>query len=283
MSVDAFHPQDFRRGLRRAGISSTEYRVAVELSDYAGSGNSVVWPAVATLAADCEIDRSTVIRALNHLEAKGFISRATASKGGRGHTTRWRLLINPRTSATVSAGKGRTRATVPAEKTVAPAHETVAPAHRNSRTGATRTSKEPTKELAKEPPNEPPPSTALISRTNNGAQLARDRLSKLPARSVDAYRIAEAFSASLPVPVERRMLAEIGEQIDNCLKSTIPPPAIAEGLKAWTASDSWSPTQIPKFVHKANNRHTNGVGKPSQKAMGWQQACEELLAEVETL
>ena len=79
------------------------------------------------------------------------------------------------------------------------------------------------------------------------------------------------------------MLAEIGEQIDNCLKSTIPPPAIAEGLKAWTASDSWSPTQIPKFVHKANNRHINGVGKPSQKAVGWQQACEELLAEVETL
>ena len=114
-----------------------------------------------------------------------------------------------------------------------------------------------------------------------GKALDKFREANLTARSAGAYRIAEAFSASLSVPIESGMLAEIGTQIDKCLRSDIPPPAIAEGLKAWTSSDSWSPTQIPKFVHKANNRATNG--KPTAKAMGYDQALAELLEEVQTL
>jgi hypothetical protein len=117
----------------------------------------------------------------------------------------------------------------------------------------------------------------------NGSEIARRNFAAIPIRSVDAYQIAEAFSSSLPVPIEGTLLAGVGTQIDKCLRSKIPPPAIAEGLKAWTASDSWSPTQIPNFVHKANNRASPTTGKPTRKAVGYEQALTELLQEVETL
>lgn len=122
------------------------------------------------------------------------------------------------------------------------------------------------------------------AKKTEGAALARRNFAAIPARSLDAYRIAEAFSASLPTPIERKMLAEVGTEIDKCLNSNIPPPAIAAGLKAWTASDSWSPTQIPRFVHKANNRNGNTTtGKPTAKAVAYDDALSELLDEVTTL
>lgn len=139
----------------------------------------------------------------------------------------------------------------------------------------------------KEPPypprDEPPTPQSPAKRTNNGAELARTRFSNLPARSPAAHQIAQAFSASLPVPVESGLQAEIATQIDKCLRDSIPPPAIADGLRAWAASDSWHPSQIPKFVMKAaaaTARRTNGVGKPTQKAMGYDQLAEELIAEI---
>src|SRR5262249_51390390 len=97
-----FHPRDFRRGLRGAGLTANEYRVAVELSEYAAVGKPVVWPAVDTLAADCAVSRSTVIRALNRLEAKAVITCAGGRNGGRGRSTRWRLLVKGVISDTVS-------------------------------------------------------------------------------------------------------------------------------------------------------------------------------------
>jgi hypothetical protein len=115
-----------------------------------------------------------------------------------------------------------------------------------------------------------------------GKAMAKFQEANGLARSVDAYRIAEAFSASLPVPIEAGLLAGIGVEIDKGLKSNIPPPAIADGLKAWTASDSWSPTQIPAFFHKANNRRAP-TGKATTKALAYDDAAAQLLKEVETL
>ena len=134
-----------------------------------------------------------------------------------------------------------------------------------------------------EPPYPPHAETSRREPRTHGRGKELDRISEanMTARSVDAYRIAEAFSASLRTPIENGLLAGVGVQIDKCLKSNIPPAAIAEGLKAWTASDSWSPTQIPNFVHKANNRPTNG--KATAKAIGYDEALAELLQEVETL
>lgn len=136
----------------------------------------------------------------------------------------------------------------------------------------------------KEPPYPPhdEPSPARPPARQTGAEKARAKIAQLPARSIGAYRIAEAFSASLPTPIEDELLSGIGVQIDKCLKRGIPPPAIAAGLKAWTDSDSWSPTQIPNFVHKSSNRSTTN-GKPTAKAIDYDHALTELLQEVETL
>jgi hypothetical protein len=132
------------------------------------------------------------------------------------------------------------------------------------------------------PPNEEP-SPPPAPRRATGAEIARARIRSLPTQSVTAYAIAEQFSASLPVPIETGLLTGIGQQIDKCLKGEIPPPAIAAGLVAWTNSDSWSPTQIPNFVHKANNRTAPTNGKPTAKAAGYEDALHQLLEEVTTL
>ncbi|MBF6291827.1 hypothetical protein IU454_08110 [Nocardia farcinica] len=115
-----------------------------------------------------------------------------------------------------------------------------------------------------------------------GAQVAA-RLNAT-ARSAPAHAIAVAFSEALSVPLEAGVLAKVGVEIDSCLAAGIPPPAIAAGLKAWTESDSWSPTQIPAFVHKAANaRGRRGRSKPTEKAVDAHAAAEELLREVRTL
>ena len=57
MSAEEFHPRDFRRGLRHAGVTDAEYRVAVELSEYAAIGKAVVWPSLPTLAEHCRMER----------------------------------------------------------------------------------------------------------------------------------------------------------------------------------------------------------------------------------
>lgn len=109
--------------------------------------------------------------------------------------------------------------------------------------------------ITEEPPY--PPLTTSPSQPLTpgvGKALAKANQLNATARPPEAQRIAEAFSRSLPTPIEAHMLGSVAAAIGRCLASGIPTPAIAEGLKAWNASDSWSPTQIPHFVHKANNR-----------------------------
>ncbi|WP_378735478.1 hypothetical protein [Nocardia brasiliensis] len=126
------------------------------------------------------------------------------------------------------------------------------------------------------------PGGAVALRPSHGAQVAA-RLNAT-ARSAPAHAIAVAFSEALSVPLEAGVLAKVGVEIDSCLAAGIPPPSIAEGLKAWTESDSWSPTQIPAFVHKAANaRGRRGRSKPTEKAVDAHAAAEELLREVRTL
>jgi len=103
--VTDFSPRAFRRSLRGAGITATEYRVAVELCEYAGPQKPVVWPSIAVLAEDCELGRSTVIRVLGQLESKGFIACDGGRKGGRGCSTRWRPIVKGLAAETLSDGK----------------------------------------------------------------------------------------------------------------------------------------------------------------------------------
>ena len=99
---EAFNPRAFRRSLRRAGLTATQYRVAVELCEYATQDKSVVWPSVAVLAEDCELGRSTVIRVLGQLESKGFI----VCDGGRDNAMTskpvWPRIKCPHCRATVA-------------------------------------------------------------------------------------------------------------------------------------------------------------------------------------
>lgn len=132
---------------------------------------------------------------------------------------------------------------------------------------------------------ETPSPERLPTRTNNGAEIVRNRIANLPTASVAAHRIAQAFSDSLPVPIESGVLAEIGTQSDKCLRDGIPPAAIAEGIRDWVLSNSWHPSQIPKFVAKAAARAAakpSGVGKATRKALDYDAACDELIAELET-
>jgi hypothetical protein len=128
-----FSPRAFRRGLRGAGagVTLTEHRVAVELCEYAGQGNPFAWPSIDTLAEDCVLDRRTVIRALNRLAANGFIVCDGTRNGGRGKSTRWRLIA-----------KGVTTDTLSDEERVSPQTERVSPQTVKGVTGDTRSSKE---------------------------------------------------------------------------------------------------------------------------------------------
>lgn len=103
------------------------------------------------------------------------------------------------------------------------------------------------------------------------------------ARSVEADRIAAAYSASLDVPMEAGLRVELAVALDKCLKSRIPLHAIAAGIRAWDKSDSWSPSQVPKFVHKAGRaaaESTRGVAKPTTQALSAQQVADQLIAEM---
>lgn len=134
------------------------------------------------------------------------------------------------------------------------------------------------------PPVNETTSLALVPAKAGGGQQIAERLNAT-ARSVAAHEIAVAFSNSLPAPLESGVLTKVGVEVDKCLKAGIPPPAIAEGLQAWTDSDSFSPTQIPNFVHKAASsgnrasRRQGGRGKPTDRALDAMQIAENLISE----
>jgi hypothetical protein len=190
MTADHFSPRAFRRGLRGAGITATEYRVAVELCEYAGPGKPVVWPSIAALAEDCELDRSTVIRTLNRLEVKGFIARDSARKGGRGQSTRWRLIV-----------KGGASATLSDTERVAPETERVANQPIKGRTSATRRSKEEERRSAGSGVPPPPALTRGAGTPSPGS----DSGAALPLNHDDAIHLETwpEWAAATDISVDR--------------------------------------------------------------------------------
>lgn len=103
--MTAFHPRDFRRGLRHAGLTHGEYRVAVELAEHSNRDDPIVWPSVAALADVCAMTERGVQGILSSLSAKGVATRVSSTKGGRGNTNRWRLLIKtPNDASGFTAG-----------------------------------------------------------------------------------------------------------------------------------------------------------------------------------
>ncbi|WP_029108545.1 helix-turn-helix domain-containing protein [Mycobacterium sp. URHD0025] len=159
-AFNPFNPRAFRRSLRRAGITATQYRVAVELCEYASQDRSVVWPSVAVLAEDCELGRSTVIRILGQLESHGIITCDGGRKGGRGCSTRWRLIAKGVTSETLSDLKGLTSGTLSDAKRVPLETKRVPLEAQKGPASETRSSKEEGKKggrVADATPTTPPP------------------------------------------------------------------------------------------------------------------------------
>jgi hypothetical protein len=67
------------------------------------------------------------------------------------------------------------------------------------------------------------------------------------------------------------MRAQIEDAITPLIAAGIPSEQVAAGIRLWETSDSFSPTQIRSFVHKAGAKASQpaGVGKPTTKAMGY--------------
>jgi hypothetical protein len=96
-----------------------------------------------------------------------------------------------------------------------------------------------------------------------------------------ARDIVRQYSDSLDTPIDAKTVREIAEVIDIGLQAGQSPDAIAAGIEDWAKSDSFSPSQISKYITKAAaRRRNNGVGKPTIKAVQTGQLAEELIAEM---
>ncbi|AXQ62897.1 hypothetical protein SEA_ANGELIQUE_66 [Gordonia phage Angelique] len=101
------------------------------------------------------------------------------------------------------------------------------------------------------------------------------------SRSADADRFAAEFNrwAGGGIPVQARI--EIAQEVDQLIADGISPHQIAEGVKAWHASDRLYASQIPAFVTKAA-RSAETQPKPTKatlRAVDTLAATEALIAE----
>ncbi|AMS02466.1 hypothetical protein SEA_LORDFARQUAAD_68 [Gordonia phage LordFarquaad] len=101
------------------------------------------------------------------------------------------------------------------------------------------------------------------------------------SRSADADRFAAEFNrwAGGGIPVQARI--EIAQEVDQLIADGISPHQIAEGVKAWHASDRLYASQIPAFVTKAA-RSAEPDPKPTKatlRAVDTLAATEALIAE----
>lgn len=99
------------------------------------------------------------------------------------------------------------------------------------------------------------------------------------AHSSDAHAIVRQYEKHIGAPVPGEVMSGMAQRIDECLASGIDPEQIARGLGEWHASDSWSTSQIPSFVHKAGAKSKpRGSAKPSQAAGDALALANEMIA-----
>lgn len=99
------------------------------------------------------------------------------------------------------------------------------------------------------------------------------------ARPIAVYQFMDGYARASPMPIDQKTLSQIETAVTPLIAQGIPPKQVADGIRAWEASDSFSPTQIPAFVHKVGTKACapTGVGKPTTKAVGWLEAGNELI------
>ncbi|ORL93433.1 hypothetical protein A5N78_04675 [Prescottella equi] len=94
-----------------------------------------------------------------------------------------------------------------------------------------------------------PPVSSADAKRRRGLAIA-DALNET-ARPAAVYRFMHDYRQSRAAPIDERTLAGIENAITPLVVAGIPTEQIAAGIRAWEASDSFSPTQIAAFVHKA--------------------------------
>ncbi|MCR8897279.1 hypothetical protein NWF34_09995 [Gordonia sp. GONU] len=133
-----------------------------------------------------------------------------------------------------------------------------------------------------------PPAVPEVTH-HGGREIARRgtrasrRIADLNAtsRSAEADRFAAEFNrwAGGGIPAQTRI--EVAQEVDQLIADGISPHQIAEGVKAWHASDRLYASQIPAFVTKAA-RATEPQPKPTKatlRAVDTLAATEALIAE----
>lgn len=120
-------------------------------------------------------------------------------------------------------------------------------------------------------------------RRATGAELARSNFAAIPTSSSQlAGEIVRAYGTHLGTPVDPKTAKEMTTAIDAGLQAGQTPAQIAAGIELWAASDSFAPSQIPKFVTKAAAaRKRNGIGKPTEQGDLTIRLAEELIAEMD--
>lgn len=132
----------------------------------------------------------------------------------------------------------------------------------------------------------PTPTPATFTHTHtsarNGAELARARFASIPTRTArPSTDIVAEFSAWLGTPLDDKTATETAAVVDACLTAGQSRQAIEAGMVLWSKSDSWAPSQIPKFITKAAARRKHhSVGKATEKALGYDELAAELIDEL---
>ena len=133
------------------------------------------------------------------------------------------------------------------------------------------------------------PATAHASRAPVPARResrAEIRLRELnaTARSAAADHVATKFNEWTGSGIPSQTLVEVAIEVDRLMTDGIDPRQIADGIKAWHASNRIYPSQIPAFVAKAA-RPTQPDAKPTKatlRAVDTMTAAEQIIAAMET-
>ncbi|MGO3325340.1 hypothetical protein [Gordonia sp. (in: high G+C Gram-positive bacteria)] len=128
--------------------------------------------------------------------------------------------------------------------------------------------------------------TQVQTRDSAPESKAVTRMHELNSTAVGAaaIEVAKHYTAWAGGGIDSRTRHEIAREVDPLLADGIDPRQIAEGIKAWHASDSWSPTQLRRFVAKAA-RPAQPDAKPTKatlRAVDTMTAAEQIIAAMET-
>ncbi|MGC5249631.1 hypothetical protein ACPXB3_22235 [Gordonia sp. DT219] len=130
----------------------------------------------------------------------------------------------------------------------------------------------------------PPPVPAKPhQRARESKAVARMNELNATSRSGPGNEVARSYDTWAGGGIDTKTQIEVAQEVDTLLADGIDAHQIAEGIKAWHHSDSWSPTQIRRFVAKAarpvEGRNSDKPTKATLRAVDTIATAEALIAE----